>query len=204
MGCQTSKEPSSGGGVEEGKSVQAIPGPPTKHFTYIQVGGKPKALGSGAYSVVLEARDKKTNEIVAIKKIDKKNLQPHDHDALVNEVSLLSACKGQANILSFLNFYEESQYYYLVTEEVAGGELFDRICDKESYTEHEARILVQILLKTLSFLHNKQIAHRDLKPENLLLKSKTDDTTIILAVSARTAKRLLLLPTKITSPERAC
>ena len=190
VGCNNSKEPGSGGNVEQGKSATvAINGPPTKDYSYVMAGGKPKELGSGAYSTVLEARNKKTDEIVAIKKIDKGNLQPHDHAALANEVSLLNECKGQSNILSFLGFYEEANFYYLVTEEIAGGELFDRICDKEHYNEHEARVLIQILLKTLNFLHKKKIAHRDLKPENLLLKSKTDDTTIVLAVSCLLQKK---------------
>lgn len=59
--------------------------------------------------------------------------------------------------------------------------MFERICEKESYTEHEARLLVKVLLQTLSFLHNKSIAHRDLKPENLLLKSTDNDSQIVLA-----------------------
>ena len=46
------------------------------------------------------------------------------------------------------------------------------------YNEHEARVLIQTLLKTLAYLHNKEIAHRDLKPENLLLKSPDNDTQV--------------------------
>jgi len=64
---------------------------------------------------------------------------------------------------------------------VAGGELFDRICDKTTYTEAEARDLVITLLKVLAYLHSRKIAHRDLKPENLLLRSKKNDTDIVLA-----------------------
>ena len=52
----------------------------------------------------------------------------------------------------------QADYYYVVTEEVGGGELFERICDKETYTEHEARQLVKTLLQTLAFLHNKQVS----------------------------------------------
>lgn len=62
---------------------------------------------------------------------------------------------------------------------INGGELFVRLCTKESYTEYEARAVVEILLETLAFLHSKSIAHRDLKPENLLLKSLVDDTQVL-------------------------
>lgn len=72
-------------------------------------------------------------------------------------------------------------HYYLITEQITGGELFDRICEKETYTEAEARKLIQVLVQTLAFLHNKSIAHRDLKPENLLMKSRKEDTGIVLA-----------------------
>jgi serine/threonine protein kinase len=64
---------------------------------------------------------------------------------------------------------------------VAGGELFDRICDKTTYSEAEARDLVITLLQVLAYLHSKHIAHRDLKPENLLLRNKKNDTDVVLA-----------------------
>ena len=56
-----------------------------------------------------------------------------------------------------------------------------QICDKVTYTEGEARELVVTLLKTLAYLHRRNIAHRDLKPENLLLRSATNDTDVLLA-----------------------
>lgn len=140
-----------------------------------------KQLGSGAYSTVFESEHHQTGEKVAIKKITKSRLQPHDHKALKSEVAILKECSGQPHVLKYLDFYDEDKFYFLVTEEVNGGELFDRICEKVVYTEAEARDLIRILLSTLAFLHNKSIAHRDLKPENLLLKSKKDDHNIILA-----------------------
>mmetsp|Transcript_6838 Transcript_6838/g.8275 ORF Transcript_6838/g.8275 Transcript_6838/m.8275 type:complete len:364 (+) Transcript_6838:20-1111(+) len=184
MGCNASREDNKvdvEDNIKKDFVVKPISGSPVKSYPYTLVDGKPKVLGSGAYSTVYEGTDQKTNAIVAVKKITKANLQPHDHDALKNEVSLLAECKGHPHILSFLEFYEEKDYYYLVTEVITGGELFERICEKESYTEHEARLLVQVLLQTLAHLHEKQIAHRDLKPENLLLKSLDDDSQVVLA-----------------------
>ena len=68
----------------------------------------------------------KTGESVAVKKIRKSNLQAHDHTQLKDEVQLLQACRCKS-IISFKAFYDEPEYYFVVTEVVAGGELFDRV-----------------------------------------------------------------------------
>ena len=53
---------------------------------------------------------------------------------------------------------------------MSGGELFDRIVQKEYYTEQEARDVCRILFGALKYCHDRRVAHRDLKPENLLLQ----------------------------------
>ena len=72
-------------------------------------------------------------------------------------------------------------HYYLVAEYLEGGELFDRIVDKSSYTESEARDVCRILFTALSYIHSRGIVHRDLKPENLLLQNKDSDSEIKIA-----------------------
>ena len=67
--------------------------------------------------------------------------------------------------------YDEGQEFFIVTELVAGGELFDRIVAKTHYTEKEARDLVRTFLETMAYMHEAGVVHRDLKPENLLLCS---------------------------------
>jgi serine/threonine protein kinase len=54
------------------------------------------------------------------------------------QVSLLAECE-HPHILRFIDFYNESKYYYLITEVVSGGELFERIAEKDKYDEHEVR-----------------------------------------------------------------
>ena len=70
---------------------------------------------------------------------------------------------------------------YLVLEYISGGELFDKIIEKQVYTEDEARNAIRILIQTIDYLHNNNIAHRDLKPENILLLDKTNDSLITLS-----------------------
>jgi calcium/calmodulin-dependent protein kinase I len=66
-------------------------------------------------------------------------------------------------------------------ELMGGGDLFDRIGKKKSYSEADARDLVVKLLKSVSYCHDRKIAHCDLKPKNLLLMSEDNDSFIKLA-----------------------
>ena len=51
---------------------------------------------------------------------------------------------------------------------VTGGELFDRIVEKGSYTEKDAADLIRQVLSAVAYMHDMGVVHRDLKPENLL------------------------------------
>jgi len=66
----------------------------------------------------------------------------------------------------------------LVLELCEGGELYDRIQQKQFYAENEAKVLIKNLLEAIGFVHSKGIMHRDLKPENILLASKVSNTDI--------------------------
>jgi len=68
-----------------------------------------------------------------------------------------------------------------VMELVTGGELFDRIVAKNSYTEKEAADTIKTLCGALDHMHQQNIVHRDLKPENILYASPADDSPIKLA-----------------------
>jgi calcium/calmodulin-dependent protein kinase I len=74
--------------------------------------------------------------------------------------------------------YETKKKIYMVMELLSGGELFDRIIEKESYSEKEASQVIKSIVEALAYLHEKGIVHRDLKPENLMYKAKDDDSVI--------------------------
>jgi serine/threonine protein kinase len=82
--------------------------------------------------------------------------------------------------LRLYNVYDESPNYYLVTEYVPGGELFDCIIRRTYFTESCARKMIVQILKAVHYLHTEVgIVHRDIKPENILVTtSKSSAKTL--------------------------
>jgi len=62
-----------------------------------------------------------------------------------------------------------------------GGDLFDRIGRRKSYTENDARDLCRKMLESVRYCHENSVAHCDMKPKNLLLVSDDDDVGVKLA-----------------------
>jgi calcium/calmodulin-dependent protein kinase I len=139
-----------------------------------------KTLGEGAFSIVKEVTHRANRANYAAKIVTKTKLTREDEIALKDEISILKAMT-HSHIINLYDVFDENAYYYLVTELMLGGELFDRIVTKTFYNEKEARDVCKILFQALDYCHSKKVAHRDLKPENLLLVSRTDDKNIKLA-----------------------
>ena len=125
-------------------------------------------LGSGAFSVVKEGSNKQNGKSFAIKIVTKAKLTEEDEIALKDEIAILKEIK-HPNIIRLYDVFQEKEFYYLVTEKMMGGELFDRIVQKSYYNEKEARDVAKILFQAMQYCHKHHVAHRDLKPENLLL-----------------------------------
>lgn len=156
-------------------------------------------LGTGAFSEVrlIESRDT-PGQMFAVKIIDKKALKGKE-DSLENEIRVLRRFSELAkqgapaqgdkdtqwlshpNIVQLLETFEDKFKVYLVMELVSGGELFDRIVEKGSYTEKDASHLIRQVLEAVDYMHEQGVVHRDLKPENLLYYSQDEDSKIMIS-----------------------
>jgi len=168
MGCSGSKDDGDG-------AQQSITGGSSGSFESQYTLGK--KLGSGTFSVVKEGQHKATGKKYAIKIVKKAGLTQEDKEALEAEIEILRSM-DHPNIMVLEDHFEDKDYFYLVTELLVGGELFDRVVEKEFYSEREARDLVRLLLEAICYCHERDVVHRDLKPENLLLTSRDDDFNI--------------------------
>lgn len=67
---------------------------------------------------------------------------------------------------------EDDGRYYIISELMNGGELYDRILQMKKFTEVDVANICMQILRGLNYMHKMNIAHRDIKPENILLASK--------------------------------
>mmetsp|Transcript_34635 Transcript_34635/g.52970 ORF Transcript_34635/g.52970 Transcript_34635/m.52970 type:complete len:268 (+) Transcript_34635:26-829(+) len=130
-------------------------------------------LGKGSFGSVNRATRKGANFDCAIKVIDKDSLNsnPMLPQLMMSELTVLKKC-SHPNIMSVNELLEDDNNFYIVTELLEGGELFDRIIEEQQFDEQKAAYLLKQVLLAINYMHQKNITHRDLKPENILLESK--------------------------------
>jgi len=157
---------------------------PTLKFADVYVLGN--RIYEGNSCTVWECEHKHQGGKFAVKIVDRdfdKNQdpnQPSNADGVLHEVAVLNSLDHEY-IVKIIDFFDEPDNYYLVMERMEGGDVFDRLLEKKTYTERDARELAIFLLEAVGYLHNRGICHRDLKPQNILLKYKDDDSEIKLA-----------------------
>uniref|UniRef100_A0A673I872 non-specific serine/threonine protein kinase n=1 Tax=Sinocyclocheilus rhinocerous TaxID=307959 RepID=A0A673I872_9TELE len=120
-----------------------------------------KTIGKGNFAKVKLARHILTGSEVAIKIIDKTQLNP----------TSLQKVRFTFNTKMFKLFevIETEKTLFLVMEYASGGEVFDYLVAHGRMKEREARAKFRQIVSAVQYCHQKHIVHRDLKAENLLL-----------------------------------
>ncbi|TYZ63289.1 hypothetical protein PybrP1_009078 [[Pythium] brassicae (nom. inval.)] len=101
-------------------------------------------IGRGAFSMVYLCRRKETQQLFAVKVINK--LLCVKKKTLRDEITVLMRVK-HANIISLEEVYESEKELLLVMERVTGGELFERIVQVGVYSERQAAEIVANILE---------------------------------------------------------
>ena len=136
-----------------------------------------EVVGSGAFASVRKVINKTTGQVRALKIIKKQKGQ--DNARLYLEVEILKKLV-HPNIMQIFEFYEDKKNFFIITEFCEGGELFDKIVEKGSFSESEAAWIMKQLLSAVNYIHSNHIVHRDLKPENILLDTKKQNIIKII------------------------
>jgi len=156
----------------QGKEVELVKG---KEFWVGPRYSQLRYLGEGAYGVVAEALDNKTNEKVAIKKIS-----PFEHQTYcqrtLREIRILLSLKHE-NIIDIRDFLCEQKVSSLkdiyIVQSLMECDLHKLLRSQKLSSDHICYFLYQIL-RGLKYIHSANVLHRDLKPSNVLLNSNCD------------------------------
>uniref|UniRef100_A0A3B4A7A4 MAP/microtubule affinity-regulating kinase 3 n=1 Tax=Periophthalmus magnuspinnatus TaxID=409849 RepID=A0A3B4A7A4_9GOBI len=127
-----------------------------------------KTIGKGNFAKVKLARHILTGREVAIKIIDKTQLNPTSLQKLYREMRIMKTL-NHPNIVQLFEVIETEKTLYLVMEYASGGEVFDYLVAHGRMKEKEARAKFRQIVSAVHYCHQKNIVHRDLKAENLLL-----------------------------------
>lgn len=149
-----------------------------------------KTIGKGNFAKVKLAKHLPTGKEVAIKIIDKTQLNPSSLQKvyayqsnyiksncfyvciqLFREVRIMKML-DHPNIVKLYQVIETEKTLYLVMEYASGGEVFDYLVAHGRMKEKEARAKFRQIVSAVQYCHQKRIIHRDLKAENLLLDSE--------------------------------
>ncbi|XP_072017572.1 extracellular signal-regulated kinase 2-like isoform X2 [Amphiura filiformis] len=132
-----------------------------------------KRLGKGAYGIVWKAIDRRTGEIVALKKIFDAFRNQTDAQRTFREIMFLQEFGDHKNIVKLLNVMkaENDKDIYLVFEYMDTD--LHAVIKKGNILKdiHQRYIMYQLINATM-YMHSGNVIHRDQKPSNILLDSE--------------------------------
>ncbi|KAI8034299.1 serine/threonine-protein kinase par-1 [Drosophila gunungcola] len=152
-----------GAGGVSGKDLLKLKEPMRVGFYDIE-----RTIGKGNFAVVKLARHRITKNEVAIKIIDKSQLDQTNLQKVYREVEIMKRLK-HPHIIKLYQVMETKNMIYIVSEYASQGEIFDYIAKYGRMSESAARYKFWQIISAVEYCHKKGIVHRDLKAENLLL-----------------------------------
>jgi serine/threonine-protein kinase ULK3 len=139
-------------------------------------------LGSGTYSTVHKAIDKRTRQIVAVKVMERKRILKGklSIDNLIQEIQLLKKLQHKY-IVKMEEFCWDTQNIYIIME-LCEVSLSSFIKKRQRLSESTCRIFIRMLADAMKYLRSNNVSHFDLKPQNLLLTRPNSSSTFVLKI----------------------
>jgi len=130
---------------------------------------KLEKIGEGTYGLVYKARDKVTNQLVALKKIRLESEDEGTPSTAVREISILKQLQ-HPNIVQLLEVIHTETSLTLVFEYLDQDlKNYLDACGEKGIDDYTIKSFLFQLLQGIAYCHKHRVLHRDLKPQNLLI-----------------------------------
>jgi eukaryotic-like serine/threonine-protein kinase len=127
-------------------------------------------IGRGQYGRVFRAINLDTQEVLALKELDRKKFAT---SRFLNEFCFLVSL-SHPNIVKCHAIEYSKNNRYLVMDYFDGGNLRTFLNSQQESSLSKGLEFVCNILQGLEYIHSKGVVHRDLKPENILLKKESE------------------------------
>jgi serine/threonine protein kinase len=156
-------------------------------------------VGKGCIGIVHRARNKLTNQEVAIKIIDTTAHEGGIND-IIREVNILINCNHE-NIVRYYESFIKGDDLWIVMEFCGAGSVAD-LCElvQQPLNENQIKYVIKETLKGLEYLHSTKKLHRDIKGGNILLTTDGKVKLVDFSVSAQLNTTLQKRDTIIGTP----
>ncbi|KAK3083179.1 hypothetical protein FSP39_015849 [Pinctada imbricata] len=134
-------------------------------------------LGRGAFGVVHRAIERSTDKNWAAKFI---HCKPHEKEIVRHEIDVMNDLH-HPKLMQLHEAFDQAGEMVMILELLTGGELFDRLVEKEyDFTEADCITYMRQICQGVQHMHGQNIIHLDLKPENVMCVTKdSNDIKII-------------------------
>ena len=143
-----------------------------------------KILGSGTFGNVILVKDKQSGLERAAKELIKGTFDQNQFTGFLQELVILKSFvisnQDHPSVMKFYEVVETSTRFYIITEYLSGGQLFERLSKTPVVNEKVAAKYMFNVIISLNYIHKNGLTHKDIKPENLLLEFDAPDAHLKL------------------------
>jgi serine/threonine protein kinase len=121
--------------------------------SWLEVGTKPVAKVEVLSAIVIDIGRRAWNNVFSA---------PSSSHSLGCPSQILHHLAGHLNVVCVSDVYEDKYNVCIVMDCCSGGELFDAIVARGSYSEKDAAELIRVIVGVVAHCHQMGVIHRDL------------------------------------------
>ena len=151
--------------MKDSEELEESTEPPLDLGNYVVERSRQNCLGKGGFGRVFKGHRKETEEVVAVKEIERNN---STQKFIARELSFMRICTHE-NIVRFIDVKETPNFVFIIMEYCPQGNMNKFMLENEISFEKCTAFMMNVT-DAIGYLHNeKDICHRDVKPDNVLV-----------------------------------